>query len=85
MKFHVKTLAITCGVLWALTMFLMTVWVVVMGDGQNALLTSFGSFYIGYDISYRGALIGLVYGFIDGLICGAVFGWVYNLVLDKCS
>lgn len=78
MKLNVKALAMTCATLWGLAMFLMTLWVIVLGDGTNVLLESLRSFYMGYDISYKGSFVGLVYGFIDGFISGGLFGWVYN-------
>jgi len=74
--FNVKAFALTCGILWALAVFLMTWWVYLAGGG-NTLMT-LGRFYIGYSISPLGSVIGLIYGFVDGLIGGAIFAWLYN-------
>jgi hypothetical protein len=77
MKLNVKALALTSGILWGLTIFLATLWLIVFGySGQ--FIRVLDHFYIGYSFSVAGAFIGLVWGFVDGLICGAIFGWLYN-------
>ena len=78
MKLNLKAFALTCGIFWGVSMFLMTLWVVNLGSGYNALLESFRSFYIGYTISNVGSVLGLIHGFLDGLIGGAIFVWIYN-------
>ncbi|HBQ21976.1 MAG: hypothetical protein A2Z91_01295 [Deltaproteobacteria bacterium GWA2_38_16] len=78
MKLNVKAFALTCGIFWGASLFLMTVWVVWRGEVSNGLLESFKPFYAGYALTYVGSAIGLVWGFLDGLFCGAVFGWLYN-------
>ena len=35
-------------------------------------------FYVGYSVSWVGAVVGLIWGFVDGFICGWLFGWLYN-------
>ena len=83
MKFSVRAMALASGLLSGISMFLMTLWVIVLGDGTNALLESLSTFYIGYAITYKGAVIGLIYGAIDGLIFGAIFGWLYNFLANR--
>jgi len=76
MKLNLKALALTSGILWGLTVFLMTLVALWRGAGDHLALLR--GFYIGYQVSYVGSLIGLVYGFVDGLVCGALFAWLYN-------
>ena len=78
MKLSVKAFAFTGGVLWGVSMLLMTFFVLFIGDGSNEMLSSFSDFYIGYTISTGGAFVGLIYGFFDGLIGCAIFAWLYN-------
>lgn len=77
MKLSIKGFAITCAILWTITVF----WCVLME------LIGFGSapfhvvdqFY--FDLltpTIGGMIIGMVIGFIDGLVCGAIFAWIYN-------
>ena len=82
MKLNAKTMALTCGIFWGLAVFLGTVWLLITGSaGTTASLL--GKFYIGYSLSFTGAIIGLIWGFVDGLICGFIFAWLYNLLLPK--
>ena len=84
MRFDVKALAITCGVLWSLTLFIVTWWIIAF-DGQTGEVTWFGRIYRGYSISALGSVIGLVWAFFDGLIGGAIFAWVYNLIAGRMT
>ncbi len=77
MRLDVKAFALTCGILWGVTIFVSTLWLLAMGyDGQ--LISKLDHFYLGYSFSVAGAFIGLVWGFVDGVICGALFAWLYN-------
>jgi hypothetical protein len=77
MKINTKALALSMGILGGLAVFLLTVWFLVMGYSGN-LLDKLGSVYLGYSVSWIGAVIGFAYGFFDGLIGGALLGYFYN-------
>jgi hypothetical protein len=77
MKLNVKALALTSGILWGLSLFIMTWWIILF-DGASGDRTIFGAVYRGYSISAVGSIIGLIWGFFDGLIAGALVAWVYN-------
>jgi len=77
MKFNIKALALTCGILWGLAVFIATLWLLGFGYG-GFLMSKLNHFYFGYSVSVVGAFIGLIWGFVDGSICGAVFAWLYN-------
>jgi hypothetical protein len=83
MKLNIKAAGLTGGIFWALSVFVATAWVLVLGDGYNSILDAMGSFYIGYDISWKGSFIGLFYGFFDGAIGCAIFAWLYNFLAQK--
>ena len=82
MKLNVKALAVTCGVLWGLSLFILTWWIILF-DGATGEVTIIGRVYRGYCISPAGSLIGLLWGLVDGLIGGAIFAWVYNWMVDR--
>ncbi len=84
MKLNVKAFALSCGILWGIGLFCLTWWVILF-DGASCDPTWLGSFYRGYNISWGGSLIGLVWAFFDGLIGGLVFAWLYNCLVDKCT
>jgi hypothetical protein len=76
MKLNVKGFALATGILWGLSVVLLTLISLWHGGGGHLGLLSL--VYVGYTVSYLGSLIGLVYGFVDGVIAGALFAWLYN-------
>lgn len=82
MRMNSKALGLAAGILWGATVCLATVWILVVGsEGQT--LAKLGVFYIGYDVSWTGAAVGLVYGFVDGFIGGFLLALIYNAFLPK--
>ena len=79
MKFDVKALALTCGLIWGLGLFFLTWWIIAF-DGATGEVTLIGRLYRGYTISAMGSLVGMIWAFFDGLIGGAIFAWLYNLL-----
>lgn len=82
MKLNVKAFALTCGIFWAVSVFVLTWWLIVL-YGASGARTLLGLIYIGYHVSPIGSIIGLIYGFFDGLIGGAIFAWLYNLMSGR--
>ena len=82
MKLNVKALALTSGLIWGFGLFLITFWIILF-DGTSGDVTFIGHIYRGYNISFSGALIGLVWAFFDGAIGGAVFACLYNWLNGK--
>lgn len=76
MKLNAKALGLAAGILWGVCVFLATVWVMYRGGGEHLELLA--KFYLGYSVSWLGAILGLIYGFVDGFICGFVLAWLYN-------
>jgi hypothetical protein len=79
MKLNVRALALTCGLFWGSTLFLVTWWVILF-EGVTHDPLPLGHIYRGFDVSPIGSLIGLLWGFVDGLIGGAIFAWLYNFI-----
>jgi hypothetical protein len=77
MKLDVKALALSCGLIWGLGLFLVTWWIIML-DGASGDVTWLGHVYRGYSISPVGSAIGLAWGFVDGAIGGAILALVYN-------
>lgn len=82
MKLNVWALALTGGILWGGTLFVITWWIILF-DGPTGDPTCLSLIYRGYNVSPLGSLIGLAWGIIDGLIGGALFAWVYNWFAGK--
>ena len=85
MKLNVKVLALTGGIFWAVSMFVLTWWVMLF-TGNTGDPTIVGRmYYIGYSISPLGSVIGAVYGFFDAGIGCLLFGLLYNFLAGKFS
>jgi len=77
MKLNVKVYALTCGIVWGLTVLLCTWWLLLQ-KAQGEIVSKLSMFYFGYSLSWGGAVIGMLWGFVDGLIVGAIFAWLYT-------
>jgi len=73
---NVKAFALAGGILWGFLVFVLTLIETARGAGHTLVLLS--SVYVGYSVTYPGAVVGLVYGFVSGALFGAVFCWLYD-------
>jgi len=73
-----KNLGLTGGILWGLTIFVLTLMSVNGGGYAGAFLAAVASIYPGYTITTLGSVIGLVWGFVDAFIALFIFAWLYN-------
>jgi len=76
MKLNKKACALSNAILWALTVFGATIYVMIKGGGNTLVLLQ--QFFWGYSISVAGAILGLIYGFVWGFIYGWLFAALYN-------
>lgn len=83
MKLSVKGLGLAMGILWALSLFVMTLVATYSGYMADQLNTLIVGVYPWYSVSLTGAFIGLAEGFVDGFVGGVVIAWLYN-VCSKC-
>lgn len=84
MKLNTKALAITVGLLWGGSVFLVAaINRFYRGYGVD-FLNDMSSLYPGYHVAgLRMAMVGGLYGLVDGLVCGALIAWLYNTVSSK--
>jgi hypothetical protein len=82
----VRLEAVVQGVAWGLIagvgLFLATNWLVLKGGtviGPHLRLLS--QFFIGYDVTFRGSLIGFLWAFG----CGFVAGWTVSVVYNRVA
>ncbi|HEX9690406.1 MAG TPA: hypothetical protein VGB47_15175 [Thermoanaerobaculia bacterium] len=80
--------AVVQGVAWGLVaglgIFLATNWLVLKGGRVvGPHLSLLGQFFIGYDVTFRGSLIGFAYAFGCGFVAGYLVSIVYNRVVRK--
>ena len=77
MQLNVRAVAITASLMWGLTIFLVTWWVILL-DGVSHEPTCIAMVYRGHSLTLLGSLIGLLWGLVDGFIGGLIFAWLYN-------
>jgi len=85
-RIEAKIFGIVLGLVFGLTIFLMTNWLVLAGGHVNPAgelvvgpnLALLGQFFIGYRVTFVGSLIGFAYGFAVGTITGSIIGRLYN-------
>ncbi len=81
MKFDIKALALTAGLIWGGAMLVVTsanlIW---PGYGQS-FLDVIASIYPGFrpGAGISSVIVGTIYGVVDAAIGGVIFGWLYNL------
>lgn len=80
MKLRVRALGMALGIAWGLYILLATFWLMWFRGGTGSATLS--NLYPGYDTTYVGALVGMIWGFVDGFIAGAFVAWLYNRFLN---
>lgn len=84
MKLNVKAFALSTGLLWGVSVFMMTWWLIYR-EGTTGEPIFLERFYLGFDITPLGSVIGLIWALPDGFIGGAVFAWLYNALASKTA
>ncbi|MBU0981203.1 hypothetical protein KKC94_00760 [Patescibacteria group bacterium] len=82
MKLHAFALSLTLGLCWALTIFISTLLAVKTGYLEDPLFLV-TKIYPGYDLSYQGAFVGMVWAFADAFIGTYICVSVYNFFVKK--
>ncbi len=75
-------LGISLGTLFGLLIFFATNVLIIKGGdliGPNLVLLN--QYFIGYEITFTGSLIGLFYGFVSGFILGWLIALLRNFVV----
>lgn len=77
MKLNPKAFALASGIVWGVSVYLVTVISLVRG-GEGKLLSRLAMIYPGYSFSFGGGLLGLLWGFVSMFVAGWVLAWLYN-------
>ena len=76
-KLNAWKMGLAAGILWGLALLLMTLISTYTGWGMF-WLSQWMDVYPGFNLSIKGAFLGLVYGFVDGFVCLFLLCWLYN-------
>lgn len=80
MRFHIPALALTTGLLWGASIFIVGIVNLTSPPYGRAFLELVASIYPGYHPGpgLWPVTVASLYGLVDGTIGGAIFGWLYN-------
>src|SRR5499433_4495098 len=74
---------VVTGTIAGLAIFIATNWLVLKGgDVVGPHLSLLSQFFIGYEVTFVGSLIGFAYAFVAGFVIGYLVARMYNQVLD---
>ena len=83
MRLNANINGLVVGIMVGLGIFVATNWLVLKGgDVVGPHLGLLGHFFIGYEVSFAGSLIGFGYGFTTGFFVGYLVARIYNWVVD---
>ena len=75
---------IVLGLLFGGLIFFATIWLVLKGgDIVGPNLSLLGQFFIGYEVTWLGSIIGFLYGFVLGFSIGFLQANIYNWIANK--
>ena len=80
---NVKALSLSLGVVCAICVFFLGI--TAMYGWGDALVVALNSFYLGYNASLVGAMIGAIWAFVDGVIVGILIGYFYKYFCRRCG
>jgi hypothetical protein len=82
MRLSRNVLGLTLGMLLGFGLFLATIILVLKGGPDpGAHLSLLNQFFPGYQVTFSGSFLGLIYGFLVGYISGWIIATVYNWVV----
>ena len=78
---NARVQGLVAGLLAGLVIFIATNWLILKGgEVVGPHLALLGQFFIGYEISFFGSLIGFAYGFVTGYLAGYSAARLYNAI-----
>ena len=80
MRLSIKSLAITCAILWGGSVLLLGIANAIWCGYAVAFLQAVDSIYPGYHAGggVGSVIVGTLYAIADGAVGGLLFGWIYN-------
>ena len=82
-RINAKVHGLVVGVFLGLAIFLATNWLILKGgETIGPHLSLLSQFFIGYDVTFVGSLVGFAYGFVSGFALGYFAASLYNWIID---
>ena len=83
LRLNAKVQGVVTGLVAGFAVFIATNWLILKGgDVVGPHLSLLGHFFIGYQVTFVGSLIGFAYGFLGGFLVGYGVARMYNWIAD---
>lgn len=78
-RMKARSAGIVTGALLAIGLFVATNWLVLKGGHDvGRHLKLLGQYFVGYQVTFLGSIVGAAYAFALGFLCGYVLARMYN-------
>ena len=84
MKLNVQAAGLALGIVWGVFVFLLALAGLFFGYGTE-IVEILSTLYRGYNSTFGGGIIGLIWGFFDAYVVGVIGAWLYNRLADRTS
>ena len=78
---HKRALGVACGLVGGVLLFAVTAFAIVLLDGDPPGLHLLGEYFYGYEVSWKGAFIGLFWAFVTCFAFGWFAAFLHNFVV----
>jgi hypothetical protein len=83
MRLNALVHGIVAGLGVGFGIFVATNWLVLKGgEIVGPHLALLGQFFVGYEVTFSGSLVGFAYGFVSGFVIGYLVAATYNWLVD---
>ena len=85
LRLNATVQGVVTGIIAGLGIFIATNWLLLKAEEGEIVgphLSLLGQFFIGYEVSFLGSLIGFAYAFVTGFIIGYLLATIYNWTVD---
>jgi len=82
MKLNIRAFALTCGISWAILVFILSWCLILFIDTSSFDFSSIDEVTKGYRPTPLGSFVASFLAGADGLIFGIFFAWVHNILVD---
>ena len=78
---HKRALGVAVGMVFGLVIFGITAFHLILPEPDEPNLHLLAEYFYGYEVSWRGAFIGLFWGFVSGFVMGWFIAFTRNFAI----
>jgi hypothetical protein len=84
-RFNATLQGVVTGLVVGVGIFIATNWLLLQAEEGEVVGPHLGllaQFFIGYEVTFAGSLIGFCYGFVSGFAAGYAVSFIYNSIAE---